>query len=220
MGSILTACAQIKSLVTKPGTVEVVRAAQTNNVETVTTNTTQSASITNQDGTVTPPQTVYTIVTNVLPVIQPAVYFTNLAISDGAQAAVATADTTASAAGIPWSHTVATGVLALLGVGLAWANYSNKQKLLASLGQNADTQSALTTAQKVGQTLVQNFEQLRQVALTIPGYTRDIDDKVMTAIQAAQEIAGVKSDINDLVDANTNTTLPGNGTITTATVIK
>ena len=58
-------------------------------------------------------------------------------------------------------------------------------------------------AQDVAQTLVQNFEQLRQVALTVPGYTRQIDDKVMTAIQVAQQIAGVKDQINALVDEHT-----------------
>jgi ABC-type transporter Mla subunit MlaD len=68
----------------------------------------------------------------------------------------------------------------------------------------------LDEAQAVAQTLVQNFEQLRQVALTIPGYTRQIDDKVMTAVQVAQQIAGVKDQINTLVDNTTATTIPGN----------
>jgi hypothetical protein len=72
------------------------------------------------------------------------------------------------------------------------------------------TKRALGVAQDVAQTLVQNFEQLRQVALTVPGYTRQLDDKVMTAIQVAQQIAGVKDQINSLVDEHTGTTLPGN----------
>jgi hypothetical protein len=145
----------------------------------------------------------------VTPVVQPAVFFTNLDLAPIVQNGINAADTAASAAGIPWSHTVAEIVLAVIGGLLSWTNYRNRQKLLSEIDNHAGTQSALSQAQAVAQTLVQNFEQLRQVALTIPGYTRQIDDKVMTAIQVAQQIAGVKDEINTLVDNNTNPTLPG-----------
>jgi hypothetical protein len=213
----LSACAQLKSSLSswavKPGKVEVLRPAQTNLVQTVTTNTADSVAITNVDGTIIPPHTVFTIVTNITPIIQPAVVFTNLALAPLVQNGIATVDTTASAAGIPWAHTAATAVLAGLGLFLSWTNSRNKRKLQASIADHAETSDALDTAQDVAQTLVQNFEQLRQVALTVPGYTRDIDDKVMTAVQVAQQIAGVKGEINDLVDDHTNTTIPGGGTI-------
>lgn len=205
----LPACAELKSLISRPGTVEQLRPAQTNLVQTVTTNTAVSPETTNVDGTVTPPRTIITIVTNVTPIVQPAVLFTNLALAPNLQTGIATADTAASAAGIPWVHTAATAVLAGLGIFLAWSNNRAKQKLAASISDHAETSDALDTAQDVASTLVQNFESLRQVALTIPGYTRDIDDKVMTAVQVAQQIAGVKGEINDLVDEHTDTTIPG-----------
>jgi len=205
-----TACAQLKSWVTQPGKVEQLAPAATNLVTVVTTNIVVTPAQTNAaTGAVTPPTTSVQLTTNVTPVVQPAVYFTNLDLAPIVQNGINAADTAASAAGIPWSHTAAEIVLAIIGGLLSWTNYRNRQKLLSEIGNHAGTQSALSQAQAVAQTLVQNFEQLRQVALTIPGYTRQIDDKVMTAIQVAQQIAGVKDQINTLVDNNTNPTLPG-----------
>jgi hypothetical protein len=216
----LPACAQIKSWVTKPGIVEVLKPAQTNLVDVVTTNATESAAITNTDGTIIPPHTVFTLTTNVTPIISPAITFTNLELSPLVQTGITSADTAASAAGIPWAHTVATGILGLLALFLSYTNTSAKRKLQDEITSHTETASALTITEDVAKTLVQNFEQLRQVALTIPGYTRDIDDKVMTAIQTVQEIAGVKSHVNDLVDANTNTTIPGSGAVVTTSAVK
>ncbi len=205
-----TACAQLKSWVTQPGKVEQLAPATTNLVTIVTTNILVIPAQTNAaTGEVTPPVTNVQFSTNVTPVVQPAVYFTNLDLAPIVQSGINAADTAASAAGIPWSHTVAEIVLALIGALLSWTNFRNRQKLLSEINNHTGTQTALSQAQAVAQTLVQNFEQLRQVALTIPGYTRQIDDKVMTAIQVAQQIAGVKDDINTLVDSNTNPTLPG-----------
>lgn len=206
----LTACAQLKSLFTQPGTVEQLRPATTNIVTLIATNAITIPAQTNAaTGEITPATTVYQLATNTTPVIQPPVYFTNLAIASTAQGGLAAADTAGTAAGVPFSHTIAEGLLAVIGGVLSWSNLRNRQKLLATLGDHATTQSALSEAQTVAQTLVQNFEQLRQVALTVPGYTRQIDDKVMTAIQVAQQIAGVKDQINTLVDEHTTTTLPG-----------
>jgi ABC-type transporter Mla subunit MlaD len=206
-----TACAQLKSWVTQPGTVEQLAPASTNLVTVVVTNTVTIPAQTNAaTGALTPASVQIEVTTNITPVVQPAVYFTNLDLAPIVQNGINAADTAASAAGIPWSHTVAEIVLAIIGGLLSWTNFRNRQKLLSEIGDHANTQSALSEAQAVAQTLVQNFEQLRQVALTIPGYTRQIDDKVMTAIQAAQQIAGVKDQINSLVDGNTNTTIPGN----------
>jgi hypothetical protein len=206
----LTACAQLKSWVTKPGEVEQLQPAVTNIVTVVTTNAIAIPAQTNATtGEVTPATVNYQVATNVTPVVQPAVYFTNLDLAPIVQTSITAADTAASAAGIPWSHTVAEIVLAAIGALLSWTNFRNRQKLVSEISSHTGTQSALSEAQAVAQTLVQNFEQLRQVALTIPGYTRQIDDKVMTAIQVAQQIAGVKDQINTLVDDNTNPTLPG-----------
>ena len=205
-----TACAQLKSWVTQPGKVEQLAPATTNLVTIVTTNIFVIPAQTNAaTGEVTPPTTNVQFSTNVTPVVQPAVYFTNLDLAPIVQNGINAADTAASAAGIPWSHTVAEIILAIIGALLSWTNFMHRQKLLSEVSNHTGTQNALSQAQTVAQTLVQNFEQLRQVALTIPGYSRQIDDKVMTAIQVAQQIAGVKDDINTLVDNNTNPTLPG-----------
>jgi hypothetical protein len=205
-----TACAQLKSWVTQPGKVEQLAPATTNLVTIVTTNIFTIPAQTNAaTGEVTPPSTTVQFSTNLTPVVQPAVYFTNLDLAPIVQNGINAADTAASAAGVPWSHTVAEIVLAIIGALLSWTNFRNRQKLLSEINNHTGTQNSLSQAQAVAQTLVQNFEQLRQVALTIPGYTRQIDDKVMTAIQVAQQIAGVKDAINTLVDKNTNPTLPG-----------
>jgi len=207
----LTACAQLKSWFTQPGAVEQLAPATTNLASIVVTNTVAVPAQTNAStGEVTPATTQIQLVTNIVPLVHPAVYFTNLVVAPVVQSSIGAADTAASAAGIPWSHTIAEIVLAAISALLSWTNFRNRQQLLAEVSNHTNTQSALSVAQDVAQTLVQNFEQLRQVALTVPGYTRQIDDKVMTAIQVAQQIAGVKDQINTLVDEHTNTTLPGN----------
>ena len=206
-----TACAQLKSWFTQPGTVQQLAPASTNLVMFITTNAVSVPAQTNAEtGAVTPASVQYQFTTNVMPMVQPAVYFTNLALAPIVPNGIAAADTAASAAGVPWSHTVAEIILAGLGALLSWTNFRNRQKLVSEISDHSNTQSALSVTQDVAQTLVQNFEQLRQVALTVPGYTRQIDDKVMTAIQVAQQIAGVKDQINALVDEHTGTTLPGN----------
>jgi hypothetical protein len=206
-----TACAQLKSWFTQPGAVVQLAPASTNLVTLVATNVMAVPAQTNAaTGEVTPPSVQYQVTTNVTVMVRPAAYFTNLALAPIAPAGIAVADTAASAAGVPWSHTVAEIVLAALGAALSWTNLRNRQKLVSEINNHSSTQSSLSTTQDVAQTLVQNFEQLRQAALTVPGYTRQIDDKVMTAIQAAQQIAGVKGEINALVDEHTGTTLPGN----------
>jgi hypothetical protein len=206
-----TACAQLKSWFTQPGTIQQVAPASTNIVTLIATNIIVLPAQTNTaTGEITPASAQIQLMTNVMPVVQPAIYFTNLALTPIVQNGIAAADTAASAVGIPWSHTAAEIVLAAIGALLSWTNFRNRQRLIAESGNHANTQNALSTAQDMAQTLVQNFEQLRQVALTVPGYTRQIDDKVMTAVQAAQQIAGVKDQINALVDEHTGTTLPGN----------
>jgi hypothetical protein len=206
-----TACAQLKSWFTQPGAIEQLAPASTNLVTVIATNAITIPAQTNAaTGEVTPAVITYQLATNTQRVVQPPTYFTNLALAPIVQNGISAADTAASAAGVPWSHTVAEIVLAALSALLSWTNFRNRQKLVTEVSNHTGTQGALSQAQDVAQTLVQNFEQLRQVALTIPGYTRQIDDKVMTAIQVAQQLAGVKDQINTLVDEHTNATLPGN----------
>jgi len=206
-----TACAQLKSWFTQPGAVQQLAPATTNLVTLITTNAVAVPAQTNAvTGEVTPPSVQYQVTTNVTVLVRPATYFTNLALAPIVGNGIAAADTAASAAGIPWSHTIAEIVLAAVSALLSWTNFRNRQRLVSEVNNHSNTQGALSVAQDVAQTLVQNFEQLRQVALTVPGYTRQIDDKVMTAIQVAQQLAGVKDQINTLVDQHTEATLPGN----------
>ena len=178
-----TACAQLKSWFTQPGAVEQLAPASTNLVTVIATNAITIPAQTNAaTGEVTPAVITYQLATNTERVMQPAAYFTNLALAPVVQNSISAADTAASAAGIPWSHTIAEAMLAAIGALLSWTNYRNRQQLATEISNHTGTQSALSQAQDVAQTLVQNFEQLRQVALTVPGYTRQIDDKVMTAI--------------------------------------
>jgi len=207
----LTACAQLKSWFAQPGAVEQLAPATTNLVTLIATNAIVVPAQTNAaTGEVTPPSVQYQLATNEMAVVRPAAYFTNLALTPMVQNSIAAVDTVGSATGVPWSHTIVEALLAVAGGFLSWTNLRNRQKLAAEIDNHSSTQSSLSVAQDVAQTLVQNFEQLRQVALTVPGYTRQVDDKVMTAIQVAQQIAGVKDQINTLVDQHTDATHPGN----------
>src|SRR5437868_2895988 len=109
----LTACAQIRSWVTRPGTVEVLRPATTNFITIVTTNASVVPAQTNvATGEVMPASFSVQFSTNVTPVIRPAILFTNLDLAPIVQNGISAADTAASAAGIPWSHTIAEVLMA------------------------------------------------------------------------------------------------------------
>src|SRR5689334_15917384 len=88
-----TACAQLKSWLTQPGTVEQLAPATTNLVAIITTNSIVVPAQTNAAGEITPPMVQVQLVTNLAPVIQPATYFTNLVLSPMVQSSIAAADT-------------------------------------------------------------------------------------------------------------------------------
>ena len=120
-------------------------------------------------------------------VVTPASWTTNLVVRPEVQTATATV----SAAPVPGAGLAASlASLAIAGYA-SWINRKNQN-----------------TANQVAGTLVDNFEHLRQVALSIPGYTPEIDDKVMQVVKGQQLDAGVKGAINTLVDARTDTTAP------------
>src|SRR5947209_2560111 len=74
-----TACAQLKSWFTQPGTVEQLSPATTNLVMLIATNAITAPAQTNfTTGEVTPASLRIQLTTNVAPVVQRAVYFTNL----------------------------------------------------------------------------------------------------------------------------------------------
>ncbi|MDB6125481.1 MAG: hypothetical protein JWQ71_4474 [Pedosphaera sp.] len=226
---VTVGCTTMSHLLGQPGSVEQLAPQRTNYLTQVTTNyetilprsiPVQTVTRTNADGTVStitlPPQVIgpvtrETYTTNVVSVILPAVYFTNQVLSPGVTSAIQGAGQLAGAAGIPWTQTAAGALLAAAGLFVTWNNRRQKQSLLDQLDDHKDqlsnVEQALETAQTVAGTLVDNFESLRKVALTIPGYTPDLDHKVMDAVKTAQAFAGVKSEIHDLVEQHTGDTI-------------
>ena len=209
---ILTGCksAMVKALkkfAVCPGPVEVLQAAQTNYVESVVTNSTVIPAFTNDSGVLVPASVMLTPVKTVTPVILPEVDFTNLALGNGLKSTVSTAAGLAGTAGVPFTETAKAGILGLGGIIVAWLNWKGKRAALAQVNVHADTIDTLQTAGKI---LVQNLQDLRTVALTVPAYTADIDKKVMVGLQDAQRVAGgdVAGVIKDLVANHTTAINP------------
>ena len=202
----LTGCGTAGNLLTQPGTIETLRPAQTNYVTITATNL---VTVTNTvDGVETVTATPVVSAT-VQPVILPAITFTNQAVSAMATTALNSAGVGGTMLGVPFSPLIVQALLAAAALAVTWLNQRNRRKLLAEQAGHAETADALALAEDVGKTLVLNLEQLRKTALQVPGYTPDIDNRVMTIIQQVQEAAGVKSVVNDLVDEHTGYTLGG-----------
>ena len=53
-----------------------------------------------------------------------------------------------------------------------------------------------------------NVEAVRKQALLIPGYTKEIDAKVVRGLEVAQRVAGVKDRVHSLVEERTEDTVP------------
>lgn len=192
----LTGCQSTPVMVRPPQTNQVAT-LQTNwlSVTNWTTNVVVVGETTQQVATAavaTSPQ----LVTNLLTVIQPAVYYTNLSLSPAVSGVAAGAATFAPA---PWVVPATSAGLGLITGILGMVNERRKRK---ALGQQAE--SWQTTAG----VLVDNVESLRQAALQIPGYTPALDTQIMRAIEAAQRAAGVKEAVHGLVEERTNDTIP------------
>lgn len=162
------------------------KAIATNTVHT--TNTVLVAGSTNAaTGEVTPPVIRETVTPRVEVIYAPAQYFTNLVpraeISMGLGLA-------GEAAPFPYAATVVGLIGAGIGGYASWRNRKNQ-----------------AIAERITGTLVDNFETLRQTALTIPAYTPDMDKKVMNVVKKAQSLAGVKAEIAAVVEERTDTTL-------------
>jgi hypothetical protein len=136
--------------------------------------------------------------------VTPAVMFTNQAIAPWIENTLRNLDTGASAAGLPWAHTATTAALGLAGLVLGWKNRKARQSLATAYENTDKTWEALEHQKSVAETLVDNFETLREAALTVPGYA-EIDHKIMTAVQLAQVKAGsdVGKTIGQMVLAQT-----------------
>lgn len=195
--------------------------ARTNLIQVVTTNvvqrevwTTNTVQVapqrTNELGVVLPPlfslQPVRDLVstqvlqTNLQPVIIPPVWFTNLAMGDGLTTAIQTAGDLAP---VPWGGLLGQGVTAVAGAGLAFYNWLGRRRALKAAGE---AQTTAQTFQDATKATVLGLEELRKVALKVPGYTPEIDQNVMRVVTGIQVAAGVQPVVAKIVDEHTERT--------------
>lgn len=214
---LLTGCS---SLFVQRTPVELIP-SRTNIVQVVTTNviqrevwTTNQVQIapqrTNEVGQVLPPVFqlmpvrdlvgVATLQTNLTPIIFPAVWFTNMSLGAGATTAIHTAGELAP---VPWGGLVSQGLTALAGIGFTAYNWFGKRKALKAAGE---AQSSAETFQDATVAVVKGLEEVRKVALQVPGYTPSIDKNVMNIVQGLQTAAGVKKVVADIVEEHTGST--------------
>lgn len=213
----LTGCS---SLIVKRTPVELLP-ARTNIVQVVTTNvvtrevwTTNSVQVapqrTNDLGQILAPVfqlmpvreliSTLSLQTNLTPIISPPVWMTNLSLAPTATSAIETAGNLAP---VPWGGLLGQGLTALAGVGFAAYNWFGKRKALKAAGE---AQSTAQTFEDATVATVKGLEELRKVALKVPGYTEQIDRSVMQVVQGIQVAAGVKKVVADIVDDHTGTT--------------
>lgn len=211
---ILTGCSSLvkqQVVEARPARTNLVQVLVTNTITTTeyVTNVVVTAASTNATGVVTPPsmqtqilpQLVLSmqVTTNVTGIVTPALYYTNVVLDPTLSSGV---QTVGNLIPVPFAGTVASGLLALSTLVFGFLNNRNKAKVVALADAHSDTLSALDQAKLVGQTLVQNIETIRGVALQVPGYAEQ-DAKVMSIVQQVQRAAGVKTDVHDLVEKHT-----------------
>jgi hypothetical protein len=170
-----------KPVQVSPASTNSVVTAVTNAVPTITTNTLTSGDVIVTRGTN------YQVALTTNYVVLPAVWTTNLV----GKPEVETATTAAGSAPVPGAPIAASIASLAIAAYASWVNRRNQ-----------------ATAAKVAGTLVDNFERLRQVAMSIPGYTPAVDDALMVQVKDSQAAAGVKSIINEIVDNRTEATTP------------
>jgi hypothetical protein len=213
-----TGCAGMKGMVMKQTPV-VVRPASTNLVTQVVTNVVEQVVtatnwvvVTNAQGAAVAVPNVtygtnvtYAIGTNVISVVMPEISYMSNSVAQPVQTAGNVVGFATNAAGVPFVDAGIKVLLAGFGVWLAFLNKKNRRKAEAEAEGHALTMTKLEQAQMVGQTLVENIETIRKAALEIPQY-QAIDGKVMQVVQQVQQAAGVKGEVNALVDEHTGYT--------------
>ena len=185
LAAFLTGC-QSTPVMVRPAATNVVEVVRTNWVQLVQTNTVNATNV------VTQTNMVPAVTTNVLTVVSPPVYYTNLSIVPIVETGVRAAGDVAP---VPWGGAAGSIALGVAGTVLAWINDRRRR---AALGQ-------AQTWQDTAAVLVQNVETVRKAALAIPQY-KDIDTKVVRSLETAQRAAGVKTLIHDLVEKHTEDT--------------
>lgn len=136
--------------------------------------------------------------TNLIRVITPEVAYTNVSLNPAVGAAV---EVGGAMAPVPWAGTAA-GIFGTITAGIfGWINNRRRKEALGEAQSWADT----------SRVLVENVEAVRRQAMSLPGYTEEIDRKVVRGLEAAQRAAGaaVKTRVEGLVENFTeNTTDP------------
>lgn len=138
--------------------------------------------------------------TNLTPIISPSVWMTNLSLAPTATTAIETAGNLAP---VPWGGLLGQGLTALAGLGFTAYNWLGKRRALKAAGE---AQSSAETFESATVATVKGLEELRKVALKVPGYTPDIDRNVMHVVQGIQVAAGVKRVVADIVEEHTSDT--------------
>lgn len=240
-------CASLQSIAASVNPVKTVQVpvvpARTNFVTIPVTNTIEkivivtnfvqaTAASTNAAGAFVPPTFVQQtdtkkvveqiITTNVVPVVTPAITWSSNYVAPWASTGVEMGGNIAGVAGVPFASTAASGILALSTLVLGFLNRKAKAKAMALAAGREEDQSALEIAKMGVKTLVENIEQIRGVAKQIPGYTKELDGKIMTGVQLAQYAAGseVKSLIEETVNKTTEDTWGGHQTELAAAIAK
>lgn len=217
IGLVASGCS---SLVVKRTPVEIAP-TRTNIVQLVTTNivqreawTTNTVQVapqrTNEIGVVLPPIyqlqpvkdliTTQILQTNLQAVVLPSVWFTNLSLADGAGTAI---KTIGELAPVPYGGLAGEAVAGLAGLVFGAVNWFGRRKALKAAGV---AQSSADQFRDATQATVMGFEQLRKVALKVPGYTSEIDKNVMQVVQGIQVAAGVKDVVHAIVEEHTEST--------------
>ena len=144
---------------------------------------------------VTVTNTVFELRTNIVRVITPEVAYTNVVLNPLVTGGVQLAGDLAP---VPWAG-AASGIFGIVSGGvLAWINNRRRK---AALGE-------AESWQETAGVLVDNVEAVRKAALALPGYTREMDKKVIRGIETAQRLAGVKARVHGLVEERTEDTMP------------
>ena len=190
-------------------TPELIRQASTNIVQVVVTNTVQRdvwttnrVELPNGAIQIQPVREIFTervTYTNMLVSVTPAVWFTNISLSP---VAAGTIQAAGDLAPVPYGGLIEQGLTALAGVVLAGYNWFGKRKAEKEAGIQTD---AAETAKSAVVAVVKGVQEIRKVALNVPGYTEKMDSNVMNVVKGIQVAAGadVKNLVATVVDQNT-----------------
>jgi len=187
----------------------VLRAAQTNTVPVLVTNTaprvlqreivsTRLNPVPGQPDIVTTNWVLETnlverVETRTQEVVTPEVAYQEVALNPAVNTAVQVAGAVAP---VPWAG-AATGIFgAVAGSVIGWINNRRRK---AALGEAQSWEDTATV-------LVKGVELVRTQAKALPGYTDKIDRQVVKVLEATQEAAGVKARVEGLVWKHTDST--------------